>query len=353
MGTDLGETEEGLVLAAASVADSKAVPQNNAAQTCQSCGTKIDQVYCGQCGQKNDNLRRSLWRLIAESLGGIFSFEGRMWRTWGALLLKPGKVASEYANGARSRYSPPIRVYLVVSFLFFGFLVATQTNLFALSVHPKASIVMPKNQNEEEVVVKISGLQFNDYSYKLLCFQTQKKFEALVDHTVTDEIVKTMQDYIDAENVTSETSSDADADAVKGFQIFLTKPKLFNAAFNTWLPRVMFFMVPFAMLLGAIFIRGPTALLYDHLIHAMYIHAVFFMALLFAVILAKVFPGVIIAKGLLLLFIIYLPLSLKRMFKRGWFKTILTTLAVSLVYGLILLSAILMISVSSIANLST
>ena len=37
----------------------------------------------------------------------------------------------------------------------------------------------------------------------------------------------------------------------------------------------MFFMVPFAMRLGAIFIRGPTALLYDHLIHAMYIHAVF------------------------------------------------------------------------------
>ena len=58
------------------------------------------------------------------------------------------------------------------------------------------------------------------------------------------------------------------------------------------------------------------------------------MALLLAVILARVFPGAIIAKGLLLGFIIYLPLSLKRMFNRGWFKTILTTLVVSSVYGL-------------------
>ncbi len=354
MATDLGETEAGLALVAANAGDIKSVAKINTSGTCQSCGATIPQVYCGQCGQKNDDLRRSLWRLVTESLGGIFSFESRMWRTWGALLLKPGKVASEYANGARSRYSPPIRVYLVVSFLFFGFLVATQTNLFALSVHPKASIETPKNQNEEEAVVKISGLRLNDYSYKLLFFQTQKKFEALVDHTVTDEIVKTMQDYIDAENLSSETSSDAvsDADPVKAFQTFLTKPKLFNAAFNTWLPRVMFFMVPFAMLLGAIFIRGPTALLYDHLIHAMYVHAVFFMALLLAVVLARIFPGALIAKGLLLAFIIYLPLSLKRMFKRGWFKTILTTLAVSSVYGLILFSAIFMISVSSIANLS-
>jgi len=213
MATDLGETEAGLALVAANAGDIKSVAKINTSGTCQSCGATIPQVYCGQCGQKNDDLRRSLWRLVTESLGGIFSFESRMWRTWGALLLKPGKVASEYANGARSRYSPPIRVYLVVSFLFFGFLVATQTNLFALSVHPKASIETPKNQNEEEAVVKISGLRLNDYSYKLLFFQTQKKFEALVDHTVTDEIVKTMQDYIDAENLSSETSSDAVSDA--------------------------------------------------------------------------------------------------------------------------------------------
>ena len=172
--------------------------------------------------QKNDDLRRSLWRLVSETLSGIFSFEGRMWRTWGALLFKLGKVAHEYTNGARSRYSPPIRVYLVGGFMFFGFLAATQTNLFALSVHPKASIVVPKNQNKEEIAVTISGLRLNDYSFKFLFFQIQKKFETLFDHTVTDNIVNTMQDYFDAENVSSEASSNTAP--VKAFQVFLTKP---------------------------------------------------------------------------------------------------------------------------------
>ncbi|MCF6221067.1 MAG: DUF3667 domain-containing protein [Robiginitomaculum sp.] len=351
MSTDIGENEEGIALALAEAGDKKPTPGNNTAVDCKSCGAAIEKTYCGNCGQKNDDLRRSLWRLIGESLGGLFSFEGRMWRTWAALLFKPGKVAYAYANGARSRYSPPIRVYLVVSFMFFGFLALTQTNLFAVSVQPKTNIEAVKQQASEPVDKEKTGLELTDYNYQLLFFQTQKEFESIADNTLTDGILKTMQGYIAADTTNAENS--LDAESIKAIKTFLQNPDKFNAAFNTWLPRVMFFMVPFAMLLGAIFIRGPTALLYDHLIHAMYIHAVFFMTLLLAVLLAKVLPGSMVAKVLVVMFMIYLPISLKRMFKRGWFKTILTTLVVSMVYGLFLFSAIILISVYSIANLST
>lgn len=350
MSTDLGETEEGIILAVAVAGDKKPVPEKNTSEDCKSCGNKIEQTHCGNCGQKNDDLRRSLWRLIGESLSGLFAFEGRMWRTWADLLLKPGKVAHAYANGARTIYSPPIRVYLIVSFMFFSFLAISQTNLFALSVQPKAKAETAEALKVEGVANENSIFLFNDYSVKPLFFQSQKTFERLSDETVTENFLKTIQ----AENKSEDPNVDTTAqeEPLKAFQIFLENPKKFNAAFNTWLPRVMFFMVPFAMIMGAIFIRGPTALLYDHLIHAMYIHAVFFMTLLFAVILAKIIPGSIVAKALVILFIFYLPLSLKRMFNRGWFKTIMTTIIVSSVYGIFLLSAILLISIFSIANLS-
>jgi Protein of unknown function (DUF3667) len=358
MSTDLGETEEGIVIASAVAGDIKPVPEENTSDDCKSCGTKIEHIYCGNCGQKNDDLRRSLLRLIGESLGSLFSFESRMWRTWTDLLLKPGKVARAYANGARTIYSPPIRVYLIVSFLFFGLLAVTQTNLFAISVQPKTSV-----EASVEASIETSNLPtaepetkggsealFDDYSFKFLFFQSQKNFDILLDDTVTNDFLKTLQE--DSDINIANLEGKAHDQQFKAFQIFLKNPKQFNAAFNTWLPRVMFFMVPFAMFLGALFIRGPTALLYDHLIHAMYIHAVFFMTLLFAVILTKFIPGSFVAKALMILFVFYLPLSLKRMFNRGWFKTILTTIIVSSVYSLFLMSAIIAISIFSIVNLS-
>ena len=364
MSTDLGEAEEGIVFASAVAGDKNPVPEKNTSEDCKSCGTRIEDIYCGNCGQKNDDLRRSLWRLIGESLSGLFAFEGRMWRTWADLLLKPGKVAHAYANGARTIYSPPIRVYLVVSFMFFGFLAISETNLFALSIQPKAKIEATELKKVEDLANEgtippliIEGITseksisfLNDHSIKPLFFQSQKTFERLSDETVTENFLKTIQAESKSEDPNVDTT--AQEEPLKAFQIFLENPKKFNAAFNTWLPRVMFFMVPFAMIMGAIFIRGPTALLYDHLIHAMYIHAVFFMTLLFAVILAKIIPGSIVAKALVIMFIFYLPLSLKHMFNRGWFKTIMTTIIVSSVYGTFLLSAILLISIFSIANLS-
>ena len=334
MGTDLAETEEGIVLATAQAGNQPIVPDKNKFENCLSCKTEIQDIYCGNCGQKNDDLRRSLWRLIAESLGGIFSIESRVWQTWGALLVKPGKVASEYANGARTKYSSPIRVYLVISFLFFGFLAVSKTNLFAVSISPSPAkakelgITLPTNIESENI------LTLNDYSYEFLFFQPQSVFDE-----------KANAEYIEYAIKDIEAKAKADLDqgneiSISGFTRFLKNPNLFNSTFNTWLPRVMFFMVPIAMILGKMFVRGPTALLYDHLIHSIYIHAVLFSSLLLAILLSKVFSGALAAKIIVVFFAIYLPLSLRRMFKRGWFKTIFTTIFVGTGYSLILIIAL-------------
>jgi len=341
MNTDLGENEEGVILATTHTSDSKVVPIKNKSENCISCGARIEQIYCGTCGQKNDDLRRSLWRLIGESLGGIFSFESRVWRTWGALLFKPGKVAREYANGARTKYSSPIRVYLVVSFLFFAFLAFTQTNLFAMTVKPS-----PKKAAELGIDVPVQEetgnmLILNDYSYSFLFFQTQNTFEKASD----PKLLKIVTDSLEAEAKANIVEDDQTA--IAGFTQFLKHPNQFNTAFNTWLPRVLFFMVPVAMLLGAIFIRGPTALLYDHLIHAIYIHAMFFSSLLIAIFLSKITSGVLVAQILMIVILIYLILSVKRMFKRGWFKTILMTFCVGGAYLMILFISIIGITVTA------
>ena len=125
-----------------------------------------------------------------------------------------------------------------------------------------------------------------------------------------------------------------------------------SSSINAWIPRVMFFMVPMVMFIGIIFIRGPNALLFDHLIHAFYVQSMFFMALLASILLSRILPGGLVAQFMMLGFAIYLPLSLKRMFGRGWFKTIWTTIWVGGIYSFVLFTSILIISGISMVSLA-
>ena len=103
----------------------------------------------------------------------------------------------------------------------------------------------------------------------------------------------------------------------------------------------MFVMMPFTMLFGALFIRDrKKALLFDHLVHAAYIHGVAFFLFLVGIILARVFPASSVFSAIFIALLIYLPLSLKRMFGRGWFKTIFTTYTVGFIYLFVLTIAL-------------
>jgi hypothetical protein len=60
--------------------------------------------------------------------------DSRLWRTLAALMLKPGFLTREFIAGRRARYLPPLRLYLVLSVVFFLWASATQTSLRALTV---------------------------------------------------------------------------------------------------------------------------------------------------------------------------------------------------------------------------
>ena len=82
------------------------------------------------------------------------------------------------------------------------------------------------------------------------------------------------------------------------------------------------------------FIRGRgNALMYDHLVHAAYIHAVAFFLLFIGIVSSLIAPASAVPPVLCIILLIYLPLSLKRMFGRGWIKTVWTSYGVGLIYA--------------------
>ena len=86
---------------------------------CDNCDTPMEASFCPQCGQKNIELERPLSALLAEVLRETFDLDGRAARTLWTLVRRPGLVTAEFLAGHRRRYTPPLRLYLVLSVLFF------------------------------------------------------------------------------------------------------------------------------------------------------------------------------------------------------------------------------------------
>ena len=94
-------------------------PEAKAAPQCANCGTPVRGHFCGHCGQKLADPVHSLRHFRAEALEDLTHADSRLWRTLIALLFRPGFLTREFLDGRRVRYLPPLRLYLVLSFVFF------------------------------------------------------------------------------------------------------------------------------------------------------------------------------------------------------------------------------------------
>ena len=95
------------------------------ATTCLNCGAVLPGRFCPDCGQRDQPLRQPAHRFVTESVSEYFGVDGRLWRSLGLLLFRPGALTVAYLDGRRTRYLRPLRLYLTATVLFF-FLVSLQ-----------------------------------------------------------------------------------------------------------------------------------------------------------------------------------------------------------------------------------
>jgi hypothetical protein len=99
----------------------KAAVQHEAKEpaTCANCGAAVPGRFCGRCGQRLEHEIHSVLHFTREATEDLTHADSRLWKTIYALLLKPGFLTREFLDGRRVRYLPPLRLYLVLSVLFF------------------------------------------------------------------------------------------------------------------------------------------------------------------------------------------------------------------------------------------
>jgi hypothetical protein len=123
---------------------------------CQNCGARVTQQYCGVCGQRLEPPVHSLWHFSQIAAEDLTHADSRLWRTLHALLFRPGYLTQQFLAGRRACYLPPIRLYLVLSVVFFLLASAKNSDLQVLEIKPpdagpaKATIIPLKGAHEAQ-----------------------------------------------------------------------------------------------------------------------------------------------------------------------------------------------------------
>lgn len=89
------------------------------AACCLNCNAPLQAQFCAQCGQQVREVKRPVLSFLKELLRVLLELDGRAYRTVGYLLTRPGFLTLEYFSGKRVKYTPPLRLFLVVSISFF------------------------------------------------------------------------------------------------------------------------------------------------------------------------------------------------------------------------------------------
>ncbi|MEZ5893885.1 MAG: DUF3667 domain-containing protein [Parvularculaceae bacterium] len=339
------------------VADGAIATAALAGAVCLACGGAITGPFCAACGQKNDDLRRSSFLLARDFIEDTFSFDSRMWRTLGLLAARPGLVPKDYAHGRRSRYTPPVRLFLVVSFLFFLIIGLTKTLFVGLEV-----TFHDQEDKSGAAVITLDDPALTQQAADPDCgFNAKLRFFVKERDLVTNKErmdacfakfkTQALENTAEATEAAGKTAEEDDNEAGEvigrvfgGLEWAVANPREFNDSFNDWLPRVLLLMTPVLALCLVLFIRRK-ALIFDHLVLAFYTHAVGFAVIGASLILAQVgFPQTGLAAFIALSN--YYIAALKRAYGRGWVKTIWTAMGTGMLYMIVLMSIMMTIIVN-------
>jgi hypothetical protein len=344
---------------------------------CENCGAPLAGHYCGQCGQAAVDYRRSFRYVIADVLDSFLNWDSKFFTTIALLILKPWRLTNEFLAGKRVRYVNPLRLYLLASILFF----------FAVNFGTKGIRFDPTKFPEEkraEVAAAIADKR-DEIEAELkkgnLTPKQRRKAQKALDYltkptsSATATPMPEQTPSATAAPGASPTAESAqqiygpvgdrpfvvydDAKSTTPFERWIearakekmgehgTKMGLFISTMFSNLPYMMLCCIPlFALVLKVLYVRRRIFYI-DHLIYALHIHTFFYAGLMLIVLatigLNRFAPGPIAEWLIALLWIAFVTqifLSIRFVYRQGWFFSIFKFLFGGFVYLIVLVVAL-------------
>jgi len=141
------------------VADHNHLPSASVpgSRPCHNCGAELTGRYCSSCGQKAETEAHTVGHFAREVIEAFTHADSRLWSTLRPLLGRPGFLTREYFAGRRARYLPPLRLYLIMSVLFF-----VLSALLSAGPGEHAAIMFDKSDKTQDCDDLKSDLRWGD-----------------------------------------------------------------------------------------------------------------------------------------------------------------------------------------------
>jgi len=338
---------------------------------CQNCGAELTGPHCAQCGQAAIDYRRSFRHVIVDVLDSFLNWDSKFFATIGLLIVKPWRLTNEFLSGKRVRYLHPLRLYLLASILFFF-----AVNYGAKGLRLEPGKISEKNRTAIAAAVAEKRDEIEaEFDKENLSTEERKKAQDALDYLTKPSPAATAAAEQQPSPTITPTASpsepgkrtygavderpflvfDADTKSSTPFERWLetrakekmgehgTKMGLFIATLFSNLPYMMLCCIPlFAFVLKVLYIRRHIFYI-DHLIYALHIHTFLYTGVMLIVLatmgLNRIAPpalaGWIIAL-LWILFVVQIFLSIRRVYRQGWFFSVFKFFVGGFAYLLVL-----------------
>jgi hypothetical protein len=322
---------------------------------CENCGAPLSGRFCSQCGQAAIDYRRSFRYIVVDLLDEFLNWDSKFLKTIGLILARPWKLTNEFLAGRRVRYVHPLRLYLLASILFFF-----AVNYSAKSIPPTK--LSDQGRAEIQAELKKEGLP-PDARAKL---EKALKLDSPTPTSATPNVPKPPGSPPEASTKTDQTLSMESERAFfqsgnpqTPFEKWLetrakekmgehgTNMQLFLRTLISNLPYMVLCCIPlFALVLKLLYIRRKVFYI-DHLIYALHIHTFAYLAVMLIVAITiglnRVAPDALAGWIIGLLwatFAVQIFLSIRRVYRQGWFFTVFKFFLGGFVYLIVLLMAL-------------
>lgn len=276
-------------------------------RNCLNCGACTSNEFCSVCGQETRLHVASAREFIHEFVGHYVALEGRLWKTLGYLLSKPGFLTAEYIAGRRKRYVEPLRVYLTFSIIFFAAL--------KFSGAPVAIIdegAAPANK------IAAVAVQADEKAPLLSVTASPATRPASDADALLDNVIKAVPSLEErARRFSAKSGSE--------------QVRLMTTGFFAYVPYAMFILMPvFALYLKVLYL-GTGRRYGEHLLFALHTNAFAFAALSLMALTIRLDWG-LPTTAIVFWIAAYLPLAMRRVYQGSRWLTAVRWLALSVVH---------------------
>ena len=330
---------------------------------CENCGAQLQGHWCAQCGQPAIDYRRSFRHVLADLLNEFLNWDSKFFATIGLLLVRPWRLTNQFLAGHRVRYVHPLRLYLLASILFFF-----AVNYGARGLHLEPGKLGPKDRAELQADLKKGDLPpaAREELETLLREPPSPPAPSPLTTTPspppaprTDKQTQESGKIVTGPADRPIVAFDPGTKSSTPFERWLeakakdkmgergTKMGLFVSTLFSNLPYMMLCCIPlFAFVLKVLYLRRRIFYI-DHLIYALHIHTFAYVGTMLIVLatigLNHMVPGPIAGWIIALLwtaFVVQIFLSIRRVYRQGWFITIFKFLFGGLVYLIVIGAAL-------------